>query len=91
MSENGSFIDLEGNSSEIIVQKALEFIKEKTIQHLPFFVVIWDGSPHDPFLASEMDRENFKDLDQQSQHHYGELVAFDRSLECCEKLSRILV
>ena len=85
MSENGSFIDLEGNSSEIIVKKALEFIKEKTIQHLPFFVVIWDGSPHDPFLASEMDRENFKDLDQQSQHHYGELVAFDRSLGVLRK------
>jgi len=85
MSENGSFIDLKGNSSEIIVKKALEFIKEKTIQNLPFFVVIWDGSPHDPFLASEMDRDNFKDLDNQSQHHYGEIVAFDRSLGVLRK------
>ena len=85
MSENGSFIDLKGNSSEVIVKKALEFIKEKTIQHLPFFVVIWDGSPHDPFLASEMDINNFKDLDQQSQQHYGELVAFDRSLGVLRK------
>ena len=85
MSDNGSFIDLKGNSSEIIVKKALEFIKEKTSQNLPFFAVIWDGSPHDPFLASEKDRDNFKDLDNQSQHHYGELVAFDRSLGVLRK------
>ena len=85
MSENGSFIDLKGNSSEIIVKKALEFIKEKTSQNLPFFAVIWDGSPHDPFLASEKDRDNFKDLDNKSQHHYGELVAFDRSLGVLRK------
>ena len=85
MSENGSFIDLKGNSSEIIIKKALEFIKEKTSQNLPFFAVIWDGSPHDPFLASEKDRDNFNDLDNQSQHHYGELVAFDRSLGVLRK------
>ena len=32
-----------------------------------------------------MDRDNFKDLDNQSQHHYGELVAFDRSLGVLRK------
>ena len=85
MSENGSFIDLKGNSSDIIVGKALEFIKEKSNQNLPFFTVIWDGSPHDPFLASEKDRSNFKSLNEKSQHHYGELVAFDRSLGVLRK------
>ena len=85
MSENGSFIDLKGNSSDIIVGKALEFIKEKSNQNLPFFTVIWDGSPHDPFLASDKDRSNFKSLNENSQHHYGELVAFDRSLGVLRK------
>ena len=85
MSENGTFIDIKGSSSEIIVGKALEFIKEKTSQNLPFFTVIWDGSPHDPFLANEKDRDNFKNLDRESQHHYGELVAFDRSLGVLRK------
>ena len=85
ISENGTFIDIKGNSSEIIVGKALEFIKEKTSQNLPFFTVIWDGSPHDPFLANEKDRDNFKNLDRESQHHYGELVAFDRSLGVLRK------
>ena len=85
MSENGSFIDLKGNSSDIIVGKALEFIKEKSNQNLPFFAVIWDGSPHDPFVASEKDRSNFKSLNENSQHHYGELIAFDRSLGVLRK------
>ena len=85
MSENGSFIDLKGNSSDIIIGKALEFIKEKSNQNLPFFTVIWDGSPHDPFLASDKDRSNFKSLNENSQHHYGELVAFDRSLGVLRK------
>ncbi len=80
MSENGSFVDLKGSSSEIIVKKALEFIEEKSNQNLPFFTVIWDGSPHIPFMASEKDRNKFQNLDKRSQLHYGELAAFDRSI-----------
>ncbi len=90
MSENGSFVDLKGDSSDIIVNKALAFIKEKSSQNVPFFTVIWDGSPHDPFVASEADRANFKDLDEKSQNHYGELVAFDRSLGVLRKTLREL-
>ena len=80
MSRNGVFIDFKGSSSEIIVDDAINFIKEKVSQKIPFFTVIWDGSPHAPFLASEKDRSLFKNLDEQSQNHFGELVAFDRSL-----------
>ena len=90
MSENGIFIDLKGDSSKIIVEKALEFIKEKSSQNIPFFTVIWDGSPHDPFLASSKDRSHFKNLDELSQNHYGELVAFDRSLGLLRKSLREL-
>jgi arylsulfatase A-like enzyme len=90
MSENGSFIDLKGNSSDIIVNEALKFIEEKSKENLPFFTVIWDGSPHDPFLASAEDRKTFMHLDEPSQNHYGELVAFDRSLGLLRKKLREL-
>ena len=80
MSENGSFVNFKGNTSDIIVREALAFIEKKSKQNLPFFTVIWDGSPHDPFVASEEDRIKFQDLDEPSQHHHGEIVAFDRSL-----------
>jgi arylsulfatase A-like enzyme len=85
MSENGSFIDLKGDSSDIIVREALKFIEEKSKESQPFFTVIWDGSPHDPFLASDEDRKKFQHLDESSQNHYGELVAFDRSLGLLRK------
>ena len=80
MSENGVFVDLKGSSSEIIVNKALKFIEEKSNQNKPFFTVIWDGSPHIPFMASKSDIEKFKNLDERSQLHYAELAAFDRSI-----------
>ena len=80
MSENGDFIDFNGNSSEIIFNEALSFIKEKKNKEMPFFIVIWDGSPHSPFIADDEDNIDFKNLDERSKNHYGELVAFDNSL-----------
>lgn len=69
-----------GDSSEVIVDLALGFIRESASQGTPFLAVIWAGSPHGPFLASAEDGAPFKDLDEKSRHHYGELVAFDRSI-----------
>ena len=80
MSENGDFIDFNGNSSEIIFNEALSFIKERKNQEMPFFILIWDGSPHSPFIADDKDNIDFNNLDERSKNHYGELVAFDNSL-----------
>jgi len=85
MSDNGEFKEFSGSSSEVIVNEALNFIHTSVEREIPFFTVIWDGSPHSPWLASETDRAPFSDLDEQSQHHYGELVAFDRSLGILRK------
>ncbi len=46
----------------------------------PIFTVIWYGSPHSPFGATEADRAPFGSLAAHSQHHHGELVAMDRSI-----------
>ena len=80
MSENGDFIDFNGNSSEIIFNEALSFVKGINNKEMPFFIVIWDGSPHSPFIADDEDNIDFKNLDERSKNHYGELVAFDNSL-----------
>ena len=80
MSENGDFIDFNGNSSEIIFNEALSFIKEINNKEMPFFILIWDGSPHSPFIADDEDNIDFNNLDERSKNHYGELVAFDNSL-----------
>lgn len=80
MSRNGVFVQQEGDSSEVIVSEALAFIRRQAAEGRPFFVVIWYGTPHSPWIASDEDRESFSTLDDRSQHHYGELVAMDRSL-----------
>lgn len=90
MSRNGTFEEFRGSSSDIIVDEALEFIENALTEDSPFFAVLWDGSPHAPFVASEKDVEGFGHLDVRSRDHYGELVAFDRSLGRLRKRLREL-
>lgn len=80
MSRMGEFEQMKGDSSEIIVAEALKFIGAKAEGEAPFLAVIWYGSPHSPWQANEGDRESFAKLKDASQHHYGELVAMDRSI-----------
>lgn len=80
MSRRGAFEQFQGDSSEIIVDEALEYLRGRAGEEAPFFVVIWYGSPHSPFVAAESDRTEFAELADASAHHYGELVAMDRSI-----------
>ncbi len=80
MSRQGEFEQMQGDSSEIIVDLALEFIDEHRGGDRPTFSVIWYGSPHSPFDAVDADKTGFDELDESSQDHYGELVAMDRSI-----------
>lgn len=90
MSHKGDFKEFKGDSSNIIVSEALNFIRTSAKKEKPFFAVLWDGSPHDPMVASDSDRAAFGKLDKVSQHHYGELAAFDRSLGLLRKSLREL-
>ena len=85
MSRMGEVVSFEGNSSAAIVEEALKFIGEKVKADRPFLTVIWDGSPHSPWVASDEDRKPFASLDSKCQHHYGELVAFDRAVGALRK------
>ncbi|MFT5854972.1 MAG: arylsulfatase A-like enzyme [Verrucomicrobiales bacterium] len=80
MSRGGEFEEFAGDSSEIIVAEALKFIEKQAGAGKPTFSVIWYGTPHSPFRASDQDRAPFANLDEGSANHYGELVAMDRSI-----------
>ncbi len=90
MSRKGTFEELEGDTSAIIVDESLNFISSTIKNEKPIFAVIWDGSPHKPWVASDADRRPFEKLNSKSQHHYGELAAFDRSLGVLRKRLRDL-
>ncbi len=80
LGRQGELEQFEGDSSEVIVDEALEFVRARAGDEAPFFVVIWYGTPHSPFVAAGPDRTAFAHLEEASAHHYGELVAMDRSI-----------
>ncbi|MEM6366078.1 MAG: sulfatase-like hydrolase/transferase, partial [Planctomycetota bacterium] len=91
LSHEGDFRSHQGDSSEVTVELAIDFMKQCHHDDKPFACVIWYGTPHSPFVA---DGEDVKSLsatsakhkalvdamDNISKQHYGELVAMDRSL-----------
>jgi len=79
LSRLGEFEEFQGDSSEVVVDQALQFLGQNSLQG-PTLTVIWYGTPHSPFKAAEVDLQDFEDLDEASRHHYGELVAMDRSI-----------
>ncbi len=80
MSHNGEVVEMKGESSEIIVNEALQFIEKEKDNDKPLFVVIWYGSPHAPWRAYETDKKPFDKLNENAQNHYGELVNMDKSI-----------
>ncbi len=80
MSRGGDFEEFRGDSSEIVVAEALEFIDQQRELDRPSFTVIWYGSPHSPFHAAVDDSEDFTNLNEKGRQHHGELVAMDRSI-----------
>lgn len=51
-----------GESSGIIVDAALRFIAKAKRQGKPFFVVVWFGSPHEPYSGLKRDLDLYNDL-----------------------------
>lgn len=80
LSRQGEFEEFTGDSSEIIVEEALKFLRSQVLQQKRTLTVIWYGTPHSPFFASPEDKAQFSELKEPSRSHYGELVAMDRSI-----------
>lgn len=85
LSRNGNFEEFKGDSSEIIVDQALQFISKQASLKRPSFTVIWFGTPHSPFMAAPEDALPFANLDRNSKDQHGELVAMDRSIGTLRK------
>ena len=80
MSRMGTFEEFQGDPSEIAVNEAVKFLEKHAQGEKPMFLLVWFGSPHSPFKASDEDKEAFRELDGKSANHYGELAAMDRSV-----------
>ncbi len=75
-----------GESSEIVIDEAIQFIGETEKNHKPFMAVIWFGSPHEPYMALPEDLALYKDLPQE----YSERSVSLTSVETGQRTTRPL-
>ena len=68
-----------GDSSEFIVDEALKFARKIVKEEKPFFIVVWFGSPHDPYSGYEKDVAPFAELGDAISKRFAEITAMDRA------------
>lgn len=51
-----------GESSEIVIREAIQFIDKTSGSGKPFFAVVWFGSPHEPYSGLPADLALYDDL-----------------------------
>ncbi|GIU32680.1 N-acetylgalactosamine-6-sulfatase [Shewanella sp. MBTL60-007] len=78
----GQIVDewLEGDDSEIVMDRAISFINNKVANQQPFFATIWFHTPHTPLVAGNDDRTRYAQHPIQAQHFYGSITAMDRQI-----------
>ena len=76
----------EGESSQIIIDQAIKFIKKAVDNSQPFFVVVWYGSPHEPYSGLPEDLALYDDLPAE----YAEKTVGLTSNETGERVERPL-
>lgn len=78
----GQIVDewLEGDDSEIIMDRALDFMSRKKAEGRPFLALVWFHTPHTPLVASNEDRLPYAEYVMPAQHWYGAITAMDRQV-----------
>lgn len=71
---------LRGDDSRIIMDQALEFIRNATTSRRPFLAVIWFHSPHRPLVAGDEYTRPYAGNDRYAQHYYGTISAMDEQI-----------
>ncbi|MDF1826296.1 MAG: sulfatase-like hydrolase/transferase [Verrucomicrobiales bacterium] len=79
MSDEGREVKIEGESSEVTVDAALEWIAEVAMGDAPLFAVVWFGSPHYPHRASKADAAVYADQPKKNREFLGEVTGIDRA------------
>lgn len=90
LSREGVAVQMQGESSMIAADAAIEFIRKHVKSDQPFLAVVWFGSPHAPHRAIEEDRTPYGDQEKNFQHFYGEITGMDRAFGKLRKELRTL-
>ena len=80
----------EGESSRIIVEAASEFIGKAQQAGQPFFVVIWFGSPHEPYSGLEADLDDYAELPPSLKERTARITSMETGLRTTVRLDKVL-
>ncbi|MFW5893604.1 MAG: sulfatase [Verrucomicrobiota bacterium] len=80
---------MRGDSSRVMMDKALPFIRDAVDADKPFFAIIWFHTPHEPIASGGEYLEMYEDITQEDhpgtdlktqKHYYGCLTAMDEQM-----------
>ncbi|MEX2565490.1 MAG: sulfatase-like hydrolase/transferase [Cyclobacteriaceae bacterium] len=77
MSKNGVPVQLKGESSDITVELAIDYIQGAIKKDGPFLVFIWLGSPHLPHEAEDYLKNLYPSQPENMKHYLGEMTGID--------------
>jgi len=82
LSRNGAPPEIiQGESSAIVVDAAIDFIKRVHSEGQPFFTIVWFGSPHAPYSGLPEDLETYAGIEHEAtRHRFCEITAMDRAI-----------
>ncbi|MBD3266733.1 sulfatase-like hydrolase/transferase, partial [bacterium] len=79
-----------GESSEILIEEATRFINKAKKNGQPFFVVVWFGSPHEPYSGLEKDLALYEDLPDRYQQQQVRLTSNETGRPTKRPLDQVL-
>jgi len=71
---------MRGDSSRVVMDRALAFIQQAAKSNTPFFAVIWLHSPHTPVVAGEPFLRMYEDVPEGRRAYYACLTALDQQI-----------
>lgn len=91
LSRNGAAPEMhEGESSQIVIDAAKQFIDKAKGEGRPFFTVIWFGSPHEPYSGLDADLQAYADLPESLQEDSAGITSMETGLRTQVRLDKIL-
>ncbi len=79
-----------GESSQIVIDAAKQFIDSAKQAGKPFFVVIWFGSPHEPYSGLGADLEAYANLPASLQEDSARITSMETGQATQVRLDRVL-
>jgi arylsulfatase A-like enzyme len=80
-----------GESSEILIDEAINYIEERKEDQKPFFTIIWFGSPHEPYSGIETDLALYRDLPDKYAETQVNLTSNETGLRVKRPLRDVLI